>query len=151
MSLTEDDLAYLATVTVTVAPGRSLDVVTLVRAWRSHLATFEADLFAAGGGRPVRGAHDYIAALCFRDWIAQATALLPEDLRRALDRTVAEIDRRFSGVHPARCGQPRGAGRGRSRSDARLVVASPAALRPGPRRADGCVAGRGGGVSQAPV
>ncbi|WP_033339754.1 hypothetical protein [Catenuloplanes japonicus] len=95
MSLTEDDLAYLATVTVTVAPGRSLDVVTLVRAWRSHLATFEADLFAAGGGRPVRGAHDYIAALCFRDWIAQATALLPEDLRRALDRTVAEIDRRF--------------------------------------------------------
>lgn len=96
MPLTDDDLAYLATVTVVIAPGRSLDLVTLVRAWRSHLAKFETDLFAVRApDRPVWGAHDYIAALCFRDWIAQATALLPLDLRHSVDRAVAEIDRRF--------------------------------------------------------
>ncbi|MDP9799628.1 hypothetical protein J2S43_008140 [Catenuloplanes nepalensis] len=86
----EADLARLAAVTVTVAPGRDLDAITLVAAWRAHVATFEGDLTG--------GARDHVAALCFRDWIAQVSALLPADLRHRYDRTVAVIDARFKAV-----------------------------------------------------
>ncbi|MDR7279067.1 hypothetical protein [Catenuloplanes atrovinosus] len=85
----------LAMVTVTVAPGRQLDVLTLIAAWRAQVARFEADLLAPSGGRPARGARDYVAALYFRDWIAQASAVLPTGPRHRLDRAVADLDARF--------------------------------------------------------
>ncbi|GAB7040138.1 MULTISPECIES: hypothetical protein [Catenuloplanes] len=90
--LDDADLAHLAAVTVAVAPGRALDAIALLGAWRAHVATCEGD-------RPgVRGARDHIAALCFRDWIAQVSALLPADLRGRYDRTVAVIDDRFKAL-----------------------------------------------------
>lgn len=89
------DLAYLAGVTKTVASGREVNATALVAAWRAHLAKFEDDLLPDPDDRRVWGAHDLIAALCVRDWIAEVSALLPADLRHRYDRTVAVIDDRF--------------------------------------------------------
>lgn len=89
------EAAHLERTAVSVAPTRSLDLVTLLLGWYEHVARMERELELPDSDRSVWGAHDLIAADSLRDFIAHGLELVPEGESRNFLIALNEADSRF--------------------------------------------------------
>ena len=91
---------------VEAAPGRTLTVRELAAGWASHVSRFVEELDAAEM-RDYWGVEDFVAALCLRDFLAQAMSDLPVDERSALASALSPADTAFRSLtapDPSRVG-----------------------------------------------
>jgi hypothetical protein len=65
---------------VRVAPGRQVDLRTLLGAWDRHVDKIEGDLDLPDSDRSVWGAHDLLAALSLRTFIEQGIGELDREV-----------------------------------------------------------------------
>lgn len=85
----------LERIAVSVAPARSLGLVTLLLGWYEHVARMERELDLPDSDRSAWGAHDLIAADSLRDFIARGLEMIPERESRKFSTALSEVDSRF--------------------------------------------------------
>ncbi|WP_033290972.1 hypothetical protein [Amycolatopsis jejuensis] len=85
----------LERIVISVAPARSLGMVTLLLGWYEHVARMEGELEFPDDDRSVWGAHDLIAADSLRDFIAGGLELVPEEDASNFVSALGEVDSRF--------------------------------------------------------
>ncbi|MFJ6213883.1 hypothetical protein ACIQGZ_11210 [Streptomyces sp. NPDC092296] len=80
---------------VSVAPARSLGLVTLLIGWYEHVTRMEREIELPDSDRSVWGAHDLIAADILRDFLARGLESLSGGESRNFLNALNEADSRF--------------------------------------------------------
>jgi hypothetical protein len=93
--LTDVEVSRLESVSVPVAPGRTLGLVSLLASWRSHVVRIERELGLPDSDRTAWGVYDLIAALALRSFIARGVEIAPSGSLDGIRRALSDVDARF--------------------------------------------------------